>query len=131
MNKNTVKKPQEHTKISLNKLELLVTVVNRAKADSFADQIQSFGANVQMIMYGRGTANQEMLNMLGLVDSQKAVIFSIITEAKVKAALDGLTDMFNSVKGGRGIAYTIPFSSIIGTSMFSFLSDNRSQVRRS
>jgi len=126
-----LKKVHEHTKISMNKLELLVTVVNRSKADSFVDRIQSLGANVQMIMFGRGTANQEMLNMLGLADSNKAVIFSIITENKVDKAMYTLSEMFSSVKDGRGIAYTIPFSSIIGRSMFSFLSDNRTQVGRS
>lgn len=123
-------KKQDHTKISMNKLVLLVTVVNRSKADSFVDRIQAFGANVQMILFGRGTANKEMLNMLGLADSNKAVIFSIITESNVQAAMEALTDMFNSVKDGRGIAYTIPFSSIIGRSMFNFLSDNRTQVGR-
>lgn len=125
-----LKKSQEHHKISMNRLKLLITVVNRAKADSFVDRIQGFGANVQMILFGHGTANQEMLQMLGLTDTEKAVILSIITENNVQAAMDGLTDMFNSIKDGKGIAYTIPFSSIIGASVFRFLSDNRSQVKK-
>ena len=31
---------------------------------------------------------------------------------------------------GKGIAYTIPMSSIIGKSIFNFLSNNRDAVRR-
>lgn len=120
----------ERNRVSVNRLKILVTIVGRTKADFYVDFIQSFGANVQMVLFGKGTAPQEFLNAIGLTDSDRAVILSIIGEDSLRNALDSLEDRFNTIHGGKGIAYTIPMSSIIGKSIFNFLSDNRSQIRR-
>ena len=122
--------PDGHSKVSMNRLKILVTMVNRAKADFYMDHIQSFGVNMQMVFYGRGTASQEVLTAIGLVDSERAVILSVIGEDKLKAALESIEEKFNTIAGGKGIACTIPMTSIIGKSIFNFLSDNRDAVRR-
>lgn len=118
------------SRVSMNRLKILVTVVNRAKADFYMDHIQSFGVNMQMLVFGHGTAPREIATAMGLTDSERAVIFSVIGENNLRAALDSLGEKFNTIAGGKGIAYTIPMSSIIGKSIFNFLSDNRDAVRR-
>ena len=118
------------SRVSMNRLKILVTVVNRAKADFYMDHIQSFGVNMQMVVFGHGTAPREIATAMGLADSERAVIFSVIGENNLRAALDSLDEKFNTIAGGKGIAYTIPMSSIIGKSIFNFLSDNRDAVRR-
>jgi len=119
-----------HSRVSMNRLKILVTIVNRSKADFYMDHIQSFGVNMQVVFYGKGTASREVLGALGLADSDRAVIFSIIGEDSLPAALDSIEEKFNTIAGGKGIAYTIPMVSIIGKSIFNFLSDNRNQVGR-
>lgn len=118
------------SRVSMNRLKILVTVVNRPKADFYMDHIQSFGVNMQMVVFGHGTAPREIATAMGLADSERAVIFSVIGENNLRAALDSLDEKFNTIAGGKGIAYTIPMSSIIGKSIFNFLSDNRDAVRR-
>lgn len=118
------------SRVSMNRLKILVTVVNRAKADFYMDHIQSFGVNMQMLVFGHGTAPREIATAMGLADSERAVIFSVIGENNLRTALDSLDEKFNTIAGGKGIAYTIPMSSIIGKSIFNFLSDNRDAVRR-
>lgn len=120
----------EHAQVSMNKLKVLITVVSRTKADFYMDHIQSFGVNMQMVAYGQGTASKEISTAMGLADSDRAVIMSIIGEDRLKAALESLDEKFNTIVGGKGIAYTIPMASIIGKSIFNFLSDNRDAVRR-
>lgn len=127
--KKHVKKTNTRSRVSMNPLKILVTIVNRAKADFYMDHIQSFGVNMQMVFYGKGTAPQEILAAMGLMDSDRAVIFSIIGEDNLSAALESIEEKFRTIVGGKGIAYTIPMASIIGKSIFNFLSDNRSQVR--
>ena len=119
-----------HSRVSMNRLKILVTTVNRAKADFYMDHIQSFGVNMQMVFFGKGTAPQEILAAMGLADSDRAVIFSVIGEDRLPAALESLEEKFRTIEGGKGIAYTVPLKSIIGKSIFNFLSDNRSQVGR-
>ena len=109
----------------VNKLKMLITVVDRSKALLYVDLLEQFEVNVQMVMYGRGTANSEMLNLLGIAESDKAVIMSYIREDKVKEALDTLNEKFHKVKNGKGIAYTISLDSIIGVSMYQLLSNDR------
>lgn len=119
-----------HSRVSMNKLKILVTIVNRTKADFYMDFIQSFDVNMQLVFFGKGTAPQELLAAVGLADSDRAVIFSVIGEDKLRKALDGLDEKFKTIAGGKGIAYTIPMASIIGKSIFNFLSNNRSHVGR-
>lgn len=111
--------------VSSNRLMLLITIVNRKKAEYYADLIQSFSSNLQFVALGEGTADASMLSKLGLQDSEKAVIFSVIKEDRQKEILRVIGDKFASIKDGKGIAYTVPFSSVIGAGVFNFLCDNR------
>ena len=64
-------KPAAPNTVTTNRLKLLVTVVARKKAEFYADLIQSFDVNMQMIALAEGTANAKMLGLLGLTDSEK------------------------------------------------------------
>ena len=109
----------------VKKLKMLITVIDRSKTLFYLDLLEQFEVNVQLVMYGKGTANTEMLDLLGLVESDKSVILSYIREDKVKEALDTLNEKFHKVKNGKGIAYTISMDSIIGVSMYQLLSNDR------
>ena len=117
------------TKVETNRLKLLVTIVNRAKAEFYMDVIQSYEANVQIACQAQGTAPQEIRKLLGLVDVDKTVIFSIIKESRVDDIMYQLSKRFRTVKNGGGIAYTIPLSSVIGVAVFAFLSNNKDAIK--
>ena len=91
--------------------------------------IEQYEVNMQMVLYGQGTANSEMLNLLGLAETDKAVIVSVIREDKTKDILETLAEKFMKVKNGKGIAYTIPMKSIIGVSVYQFLSNNKTMKK--
>lgn len=115
--------------VTSNRLEMLVTVVSRNKAEYYVDLIQSFDVNMQMMALAEGTADAKTMRYLGLTDSEKSVIFSIIQENKLPDALNTLDEKFNSVKGGKGIAFTIPLTSVMGKLLFGFLSNNKTVVK--
>ena len=119
------KKVDRNNSSAIKKLKLLVTVVDRSKALFYVDLLEQFEINMQMVLYGKGTANTEMLNLLGLAESDKAIILSIIREDKVLDIMETLNEKFEKVKNGKGIAYTIPMKSIIGVSVYQFLSNNK------
>lgn len=116
--------------VSDNRLELLITIVNRGKGEYFIDLLQSFDVNMQFVTVGTGTADAQTLSKFGLTDSDKTVIFSVIQSSKISDALYVLDRKFKTIKNGKGIAYTIPFSSVIGTLIFGFLSNNRMAVKQ-
>lgn len=115
--------------IAPKKLKLLITIVNRNKSEFFMDILQSMEINYQIAMTANGTASTEMLNLLGLSASDKTVIFSVIREDKADSALALLEEKFKAVKGGKGIAFTVPMKSMIGVLNYRFLSNNRRGVK--
>ena len=113
----------------IKKLKVLVTVVDRSKTLFYTDLLEQYEVNMQLVCYGRGTADSEMLRYLGLASSEKAVILSIVREDIVKEVLLTLTEKFEKVKNGKGIAYTIPIKSLIGVSVYQFLSNEKSFIK--
>ena len=111
------------TQTALKKLKLLVTVVPRQKAEFYIEFLHAYEINFQTAFLAQGTAKSETLYMLGLEDSEKAVIVSVVREDKATEALHALEDRFNTIKNGKGIAYTIPLSSVVGVAIYRFLSN--------
>ncbi len=84
---------------------------------------------MQMTVLGHGTADEKMLVYLGLSETDKAVIFSIIQSRKVNDAVALLDEKFKTIKDGKGVAFTIPLTSVIGTLIYRFLSNVRVPVK--
>ena len=126
--KKNVSVAQQKNVVS-EKLELMITIVNRNKADFYIDLIQSFEVNMQLAIPAQGTANAEIKSILGLVETDKTVIFSVIREDNAVRALIAIEEKFRTIKNGKGIAYTIPLTSVIGVSIFGFLSNNHMTVK--
>ena len=105
------------------KLKLLVTVVNRKKAEFYTDFLQTFEVNFQLALNASGTASTERMSVLGLTDSDKSVILSVIREDRASIALRELEEKFRTIKNGKGIAYTIPMTGTIGVAIYQFLAN--------
>ena len=83
---------------AIKKLKLIITVVDRNKAEFYLDILSQYEVNFQMVTGGIGTAHTEIVEMLGL-NNHKAVILSI--------------------------SFALPLSSVIGVIMYQFLSNNK------
>lgn len=125
---NKLRKPKKEKNVAsdVKKLKLLITVVNRNKTEFFMDFLGGFEVNFQMSTPAQGTAKSETLHLLGLEDSDKSVIFSVVREDKAEEILHALEDKFHSLRGGKGIAFTTPLTSVIGVAVYRFLSNNKS-----
>ena len=120
---------KKKTNTDIQKLKLLVTIVPRRKTEFYIDFLGGFEVNFQSVLLGQGTAHSDTLHMLGLEDSDKGVILSVIREDKAEEILHALEDKFHTVRNGKGIAFTTPLSSVIGVAIYRFLSNNRTVVK--
>ena len=109
---------------AIKKLKLLFTVVDRQKGEFYLDVISQFDVNCQLAMAGLGTATSELVELLGL-EPHKAVILSVVREDMVEGIMNTLEDKFTTIRNGKGIAFAVPLSSVIGVNLYRFLSDNR------
>lgn len=120
----TTKTKSTQTSMSAPKqLKLLFTIVNKQKTEFFVDLLHNFEINMQMVLSAHGTADDHIISLLGLTDSDKSMIISTVRKDKVKDALSTLEEKFRTVKGGKGIAWTVPISSTIGVAIYQFLSN--------
>ena len=108
----------------IKKLKLLFTVVDRPKGEFYLDVLGQFEINCQMAMGGAGTATSELSELLGL-NREKAVILSVVREDRMKEVMSCLEEKFRTVRNGKGIAFAVPLSSVIGVNMYQYLSNNR------
>ena len=108
----------------VKKLKLIITVVDRSKAEFYMDVLSQFEVNCQMFTGGIGTATSEVVDLLGL-NIQKAVLLSVAREDRVDEIMNGLDKRFATIRNGKGIAFAVPLSSVIGVNMYQFLSNNK------
>ena len=76
---------------AIKKLKLLFTIVDRPKGEFYLDVISQFDVNCQMAMGGMGTANSDLVELLGL-EPQKAVILSVVREDMMDTVMNCLED---------------------------------------
>jgi hypothetical protein len=109
---------------AIKKLKLLFTVVDRPKAEFYMDVLSQHEVNCQMAVQGMGTARSELIEMLGL-NIHKTVLVSVVREDRVEEIMNVLEQKFSAIRGGKGVAFAVPMSSVIGVNMYQFLSNNR------
>ena len=119
----------KNSNIAPNQLMLLITVVHKGKGTFFSDFLQSFGANLQVCLVGTGTAEANLIEFLGLKDSKRSVIFSVVREDQLDAIFEALEERFVTVNRGTGISYAIPLSSVIGKLSYGFLSNDSRVIK--
>ena len=120
--RNAREKETSQKPVAPNKLLLLVTVVPRRKAEFFLDLLQSFEVNLQMEVSAFGTASS-----FGLLNSdrEKQALFSVIRQDMAQQALQELEKKFSTIRGGKGIAFTVPMTSTVGVAVYKFLSNKQ------
>jgi hypothetical protein len=53
------------------------------------------------------------------------VIVSVVREDMMNDVIKTLEQKFETIKNGKGIAFAVPMSGVIGVNMYQFLSNNR------
>ena len=117
------KKNEKQALDAPRKLSILFTIVDRRKCDFYFDILQGFDVNYQVVLYGKGTAPNEIQTLLGLTNSDKAVIVSVVQNDYIKEILALYEDKYFKLKNGNGIAFSVSMSSMIGKMAYEYLSN--------
>ena len=107
------------------KLYTLISVVPEKRADYYVHLLSDYEVNVSYTVKAEGTAKSGGFIIGDYTDYKKSVIISAVKEERVKEVLSVLEEKFETVKNGKGIAFTVPFSSMIGLLSYRFLSNIR------
>lgn len=113
----------------MSELHLMVTITDRSTIKKFISLYRRHGVDVSFITVGYGTAVSETLDYLGLEETEKAVILSVVTERVWREVKLDLQNRLKIDVPGTGIAFLIPLSSIGGKKPLLFLTENQNFIK--
>lgn len=87
-------------------------IVDPKDAVTFAETLNESARCLHFTFLGRGTARPNVRNYLGLGESEKSIVVSVIPESSERKLLTDVTESLKLYLTGRGIAFTLPLTSI-------------------
>ena len=111
------------------KLELLMAVVHNEKVAYYSSIIQSHQANIQFSMAAKGTTHL-VLSYLGFTEEPKTLLLSVVRADEAPKLIEQLEETFKKGKNYKGVAFTVPMTSVIGTLVYGFLANDKRTVKK-
>ena len=102
-------------------IKLLIAVVDRNQGERAIELLHQGGALYQLACLGRGTANSEILDYLGLGESEKMILLATAGDDEIQRVLQSFREQMHFDKPGSGIAFTVPISSVGGMTTLKIL----------
>lgn len=98
----------------------MTTIVDRNQVRKYLHLYEEEGLQIMLVTLGDGTASGDVLDYLGLEATEKAVIFSVLTDENFYKTKKSLQKKLQIDAPGGGIAFIVPFSSIGGKKALQF-----------
>ena len=117
--------------VAVKPMKMLITIVDHGRSELFLDYFVKNEVTLQLVLNGEGAHEKELANILGLDDVRKDVIISFVQAQRLPLILDFIKMRFALDKKERGIAFTIPLQSMIGVSVYKFLSNSTDLMKGS
>lgn len=114
--------PYEETRNLLG-IKMFISIVPFGQASGVVKLLEKAGVNYNLITQGEGTGNKFIPNLI--TSNQKHIIFSFVREDKTEEVKKILKDRFSVSKASNGIAFSVKLTSVMGVSIYKFLSNSR------
>lgn len=98
--------------IAADRIKLIVTITKRGIGSKMVDYFKRNELHYDFICLGMGTATSEILDCLGLEETEKDIVITMSPESKIPSVLKGITNDFQLNRPGKGIMFTVPLSSV-------------------
>ena len=114
--------PYEETS-NLAKIKIFISIVPYGQADGVIKLLERVGVNYSIITQGEGTGSKFVPNLVA--DNKKQIIFSFVREDFTDAVKAILKERFSVSKASNGISFSVDLTSVMGVSIYKFLSNTR------
>ena len=106
-------------------LNLVMTIVARARHEAMEDVIHSMKLPLALTLYAKGTATMEHLSLHGLAPTEYALILTVADEEQTRRLIrQTKLRMFIDIPGN-GIMMSVPLKSVGGGKTMAYLTDNK------
>lgn len=88
-------------------MKLLICIVPRNKGDGITQVIKKAGAGGATVMYGRGTARNQIIELLGLADTGKELVYTLVQDKERDTIYNAVIEDGKKEKKGYGIIFQL------------------------
>lgn len=114
--------PYENTSNVLG-IKMFVSIVPLGQAQAVVKMLENAGVNYNVITQGEGTGAKFVPNLIS--ENKKQIIFSFVREDMAQDVCKILRQRFSVSKASAGIGFSIKLTSVMGVSIYKFLSNTR------
>ncbi|MDR1748987.1 MAG: hypothetical protein LBR47_07990 [Spirochaetaceae bacterium] len=118
----------KHSEIPI--IKLMVFIIDWSKVNMITDIFEKEHVRFHFVCKGRGTASSEILDLLGIGSSEKAVVLCLEPDFQVACLLRKVSKKFGLHSPGTGIAFTVPLSGINNPIAQSFSEELREEFSK-
>jgi len=119
--KTAVKKQPFDKTHEIKSLYVYIAVVDYGDGEEVVEIFKSAGSSLQFVQMGKGTASRHVLEIMGIEDSRKEIVFSLIKGEDLQKATTELEAYYTANKKSRGIGFSIALIGLAGVKMYQFL----------
>ena len=108
---NTAKKPASK-RVRTLRAKLLISIVNQKDGVHLKEILDEVSVAMSYTFAGTGTARSAVLDYLGIGETEKAVVCSLIPESDELTIMRAIREKMSLYLVGRGISFTVPLTGI-------------------
>ena len=102
-------------------MNLIITVIEPPQMDEYVGILEKLGLRLSFEMRGKGTASKHMLELLGLHDKPKCVVFATAGEQSTQKLMRAVKRQMFIDAPGNGIAVSVPIKSVGGAKTLEYM----------
>ena len=102
-------------------MNYVISIINPDSLDRLSAICEELSLPLSVILHGRGTAVQSMLDLLGIESTEKRVVLSVANAEKTKALITAEKHRLHIGVPGHGIVIAVPVKSIGGGKAVAYL----------
>lgn len=119
----------ERHKDEMIPLSAVVTIVPRHQEDFFTNNYSELNSAMSIVLYGYSNPPKELLAYLGDYSNKKSIIITPCRTEDVDKLLKVAEERFSVSNEAKGIAFSMPITSIAGIATYKFFADIQREVR--
>lgn len=96
----------------LNRVKLLVSIVNQKDDVKLKEILDDISVAWSATFAGTGTAHSTVLDYLGIGETEKAVVVSLIPESDEETIMREIREKMSLYLVGKGISFTVPLTGV-------------------
>lgn len=131
-NKNTAEQPA-NSETGSGKIQtvLLTAIVSPERIDSFENFFIKHNTPALMQAMGVGTASDDMLDYLGIGESDKEIIFTVLSKRRARILMRAMDREMQLYIPGNGIAFSVELSAFAGMTALELVCGEKEEQLRS